>query len=385
TAQGEASIVNDYPGLKPLVDFVGEENLSVLNLVGFRAADRAMKDLSLNRGDSNILALTDAGYIAQIGEYTTEKALDGAIMTSGASRGKGNLVNVHKPYNSPLWFAFFDKKSKDCVYLEAKSDVLKTYLSREKTERDATLRDFMMLKDKEIFTRIAKENIDADRLLNNPESWQKKMVAKVFGGNESSIFTISNLWAMGLPNDFLKVAELHDHICPGLTSGYMIAEYIKKNFPSSNPRNEYTVIAIPPWCKDDALIQIFETNVGHKAMYVKHLTKEQKTALSGEAKKVANIFINKKTNKGVVVGFDWAKVYEVAEMPDEAIAKFRDFTTYWWWWGRLKEDIALMDYLDKPEEFVSTIKEFDTTPEQIEKLKAAGVNPLVELGIMPKP
>lgn len=385
TAPGGASIVNDYPGLKPLVEFVGEENLSVLNLVGFRAADRAIKDLSLNRGDPNILALTDAGYIAQIGEYTTEKALDGAIMTTGASRGKGNLVNVHKPYNSPLWFAFFDKKSKDCVYLEADSEVLKTYLYREKTGTDTALSEFMKLKDNEIFTKIAKENIDADRLLTNPEAWQEKMVAKVFGGNEFSLITICNLWVMGLPNDFLRVAELHDHICPGLTSGYMIAEYIKRNFPSSNPRNEYTVIAIPPWCKDDAIIQIFETNVGHKAMFVKHLTKEQKTALSGEAKKVANIFINKKTNKGVVVGFDWAKVYEVAEMPDEAIAKFRDFTTYWWWWGRLKQDIALMDYLDKPEEFVSTIKEFDATPEQIEKLTSAGVNPLVELGIMPGP
>jgi hypothetical protein len=86
-----------------------------------------------------------------------------------------------------------------------------------------------------------------------------------------------------------------------------------------------------------------------------------------------------------VVGFDWPKVYEVAEMPDEAIAKFRDFTTYWWWWGRLKEDIALMGYLDKPEDFVCTIKEFDTTPEQIEKLTTAGVNPLLELGIMHGP
>lgn len=382
---GEASIVNDYPGLRSLVDFVGEENLSVLNLVGFRAADRAMKDLPFSKGDPNILALTDAGYIAKIGEYTTEKALDGIMLTSGVSRGKGNLANLHKPYNASLWFAFFDKKSKDCVYLEAKSDVLKTYLGKEKADRHTTLRDFMKLKDNEIFTKIAKENIDADKLLNKPEPWQEKMVAKVFGGNEFSLFTIANLWAIGLPNDFLRVAELHDHICPGLTSGYMIAEYIKKNFPSSNPRNEYTIIAIPPWCKDDALIQIFETNVGHKAMYVKHLTKEQETALSGEAKKVANIFINKKTNKGVVVGFDWAKVYEVAEMPDEALAKFRDFTTYWWWWGRLKEDIALMDYLDKPEEFVSTIKEFDTTPEQIEKLTAAGVNPLVELGIMSGP
>ena len=379
------SIVEDYPGLSPLVDFVGEENLSVLNLVGFKAADKAMKELGFEKGNLNVLALTDAGYIAQIGEYTTEKALDGVIMTSGLSRGKGNLANLHKAYNYPLWFAFFDKTSKDCVYLEPKSEVLKTYLDKEKVDRDAALRDFMKLKDKEIFARIAKENIDADRLLGNPEAWQEKMVAEVFGGNEFSIFTISNLWAMGLPNDLMKVAELHDHICPGIHSGYMITKYIKENFPSANPRKEYTVIAIPPWCKDDALIQIFETNVGHKAMYVKHLTKEQKKALSGEAKKVANIFINKKTNKGIVVGFDWPKVYEVAEMPDEAIAKFRDFTTYWWWWGRLKQDIALMDYLDKPEEFVSTIKEFDTTPEQIEKLKAAGVNPLVELGIMPRP
>jgi len=385
TPPGETSIVSDYPGLKPLVDFVGEENLSVLNLVGFKAADRAMKELSFGRGDPDILALTDAGYIAQIGDYTSEGALDGVIMTAATSRGKGSLINVHKPYNSPLWFAFFDKKSKNCIYLEAKSDVLKSYLDREKTGRDAALTDFMKLKDGEIFSRIARENIDADKLLNDPEAWQKKMIAQVFGGNEFSLFTLSNLWAMGLPNDLMKVAELHDHICPGIHSGYMITKYIKENFPSTNPRKEYTVIAIPPWCKDDAMIQIFETNVGHRAMYVKHLTKEQKKALSGEAKKVANIFINKKTNKGIVVGFDWPKVYEVAEMPDEAIAKFRDFTSYWWWWGRLKQDIALMDYLDKPEEFVCTIKEFDTTPEQIEKLTTAGVNPLVELGIMPKP
>jgi hypothetical protein len=77
------SIVQDYPGLSRLVDFVGEENLSVLNLVGFKAAEKAMKELGFEKGDPNILALTDAGYIAQVGEYTSEKALDGVIMTSG--------------------------------------------------------------------------------------------------------------------------------------------------------------------------------------------------------------------------------------------------------------------------------------------------------------
>ena len=384
---GEASIVNDYPDLKPLVDFVGEQNLSVLNLVGFKAADRAMKELKFEKGDLNILALTDAGYIAEIGEYTTEKALDGVIVTAGASRGKGNLVNVHKPYNSPLWFAFFDKKSKDCVYLELKSEVLKTYLDREKAGRDAALRDFMKLKDDEVFTKIARENIDADKLLGNPEAWQEKMVAKVFGGNEFSLFTISNLWAMGLPNDFLKVAELHDHICPGLTSGYLIAEYLKKNLPSSDPRNEYTIIAIPPWCKDDALIQIFETNVGHKRLYVKHLTKEQMGQLPEYAKNVANVVIRwekgAEKGDGIVVAFDWDKAFEDTGTSRKDL---KAFDTYRWWWMRLKMDIWMMHYLDKPEALVSTIKEFTvSSPAEIDKLKSAGVNPLVELGIMLKP
>jgi formylmethanofuran dehydrogenase subunit E-like metal-binding protein len=292
---------------------------------------------------------------------------------------------LHKAYNYPLWFAFFDKRSKDCVYLEPKSEVLETYLHREKTDRDATLEDFMKLKDKEVFATIAKENIDADRLLNNPEAWQEKMVAKVFGGNEFSIFTISNLWTMGLPNDFLKVAELHDHICPGLTSGYLIAEYLKKKLPSSDPRNEYTIIAIPPWCKDDALIQIFETNVGHKRLYVKHLTKEQMGQLPEYAKNVANIIIRwekgAEKGDGIVVAFDWDKAFEDTGTSRKDL---KAFDTYRWWWMRLKMDIWMMDYLDNPEALVFTIKEFTVNSQaEIDKLKSAGVNPLVELGIMP--
>ena len=388
TGSAQKSIVSDYPGLKPLVDFVGEEELSVLDLVGFKAADRAMNDLQVSKGDSNILALTDAGYVPMIGDYTTEKALDGVMLTSGASRGKANLINVHKPYNAPLWFAFFDKESKDCVYLEADSEVLKTYLDREKTEREAALSDFMKLKDEEIFTGIAKENIDADKLLNDPEPWQEKMVAKVFGGNEFSLITLCNVWAKGLPNDFLKVAELHDHICPGLTSGYLIAEYVKEELPSSNPRKEYTVIAIPPWCKDDALIIIFETNVGHKRTFVKWLTAEQKAALPKEAKNVANIIIKEdlKTGEreGIVVAFDWDKAFQMCG--DVSSKDLKAFDTYRWWYMRLKMDLFMMDYIDKPETFVSTIKTFTVeSPGEIEKLKSAGVNPLVELGIMPEP
>ena len=390
-ANAQQSVVDEYPELKPLTDFVGEENLSVLHLAGFRAAKRAMVELGFEKGDANILVLTDAGYIAKIGEYTTEKALDGVMLTSGCSRGKGNLINVHKPYNSPLWFAFFDKKSKNCVYLEVNSNLLKTYLDKEKEAKESTLKDFMKLEDEQIFSRIAVENIDAEKLLENPEDWQKKMEAKVFGGNEFSLITICNVWAYkGLPNDFLKAVELHDHICPGLTSGYLIAKYIEKNFPSKAPRYEYTVIACPPWCKDDAIIQYFETNVGHKRMFVKWLTSEQKSELKKylpeELKQwdTANIFIRWESGapkgEGILVGFNWKKASKECGVER---SWFRDFKTWRWWWTRLKMDLWIADYMDKPEELVTIIKKFEVENlSLIERLKSAGVNPLVELGLM---
>ncbi len=379
----QESIVNNYPEVEPLINFVGEDYLSVLHLLGAKASIIAMNELGFEKNNRNVLALTDAGYMAEIGEYTTEKALDGVISTTGNSQGKGNLINVHKPYNAKLWFAFFDKESGDCIYLEANGEVLKTYLNRERTDVGA-LADFMELADNEIFTRIAKENIGADQLLSNPEPWQEKMNAKVFGGNEFSMITLCNIWAEGLSNDFLKVAELHDHICPGLTSGYLIAEYVKKELPSPNPRNEYTIISIPPWCKDDAFIQIFETNVGHKRLFVKWLTTEQKKKLPEEAKNVANIFIreDKKTGtgEGIVVAFDWDKAYQLCG--NVSRKDLKAFDTHRWWYMRLKMDLFMMDYLDQPEELITTLKEFTMDLEEVDRLKSAGVNPLVELGIM---
>jgi len=394
SATATQGLADEYPELKPLIEFVGEDNLSVLHLVGFRAASRAMSVLDFEKGAPNILTLTDAGYIAKIGEYTTEKALDGIMITSGLSRGKGNLVNIHKPYNSPLWFAFFDKETKECIYLEANGELLKSYLDKERTDRSSALSEFMKLKDEEVFSRIAKENIDAEKLLSNPEAWHEKMVAKVFGGNEFSLITICNVWAYkGLPNDFLKAVELHDHICPGLTSGYLIAKYIEKNFPTKSPRYEYTVIACPPWCKDDVLIQLFETNVGHKHMFVKWLTKEQSKELKKHLPEnlkgidVANIVIRwergASKGEGIVIGFDWEKASKLCGIER---SWFKDFKTYKWWWTRLKMDLWLMDYTDKPEEFVATIKTFNVnSTSEIWKLTSAGVNPLAELGLMPKP
>ncbi len=152
-----------------------------------------------------------------------------------------------------------------------------------------TAADVTELLDDEVFTKIAKVNIGADELFANPESWPK-----VFGGNEFTIVTFANVWADDAPYEFMKAAEFHNHICPGLTSGYMIIEYLDENLPLQGNQN-YEIIACPPWCKDDAFQVIFDMTVG-KRFVAMHLTSEDSAQLpeyyAGPGKGgVAGIFI----------------------------------------------------------------------------------------------
>lgn len=46
-------------------------------------------------------------------------------------------------------------------------------------------------------------------------------------------------------------------------------------------------------------------------------------------------------------------------------------------------DLDMMDYIDEPETVIETIKEFEVNrPSELLNLKSAGVNPLIELGLM---
>ena len=82
-----------------------------------------------------------------------------------------------------------------------------------------------------------------------------------------------------------------------------------------------------------------------------------------------------------MVAFNWDKAFEGSGTSKKELMSF---DTYKWWWVRLKMDLWIMDYLDKPEELVSTLKAFTVSGQaEIDKLTSAGVNPLVELGIMP--
>ncbi|RLG19173.1 hypothetical protein DRN63_00095 [Nanoarchaeota archaeon] len=316
--------------------------------VGYDAGKKGLEYLNISKGDPNLLVLTNAGY-STIESEETVLAIDGVSDSTGCTIGKENLILVHNNELKPLWFAFFRKDTGDCVYIE--------YSPEE---------------------YISKGNIKAELLLNNPEEWQKKMKSKVFHGNEFSIVTISSLWAIGAPYHLLKSAEFHNHICPGLISGYMIAKYLEKNLPLRKGE-KYQIIASPPWCKDDAIQIMLDSTVGKRGMSVKQLSKLQQKSLPN----FAGIYIRTSKTYGegdaAVLKFDWDKA---AKLCDVNRSYFKDFKSYKWWWARLKMNICLMSYLDKPEEFVSTVKTFHLSADQHYKLHTAGVNPYEELGFI---
>ncbi|ODS37560.1 MAG: hypothetical protein A7315_13350 [Candidatus Altiarchaeales archaeon WOR_SM1_79] len=357
-----------------LENFVGEP--SVMHLTAWKAAALAMDKLDVEKGD-NILVLTDAGYTSMIDGHTTEECLDALIIATGASPGKNNLFQLHRAYYQPLWFVFFDSKTKDCVYVEVDSKTLGKYLKNNDVE------GFKNLDDNEIFKIMAKENIDPEKLLNNPEEWNKKVNAKVFGGNEFSITTVSSVWANDASNEFLKSAELHNHICPGLSSGYLIVKYLEKEMPIENEKQSYKIYAAPSWCKDDAIQTILDTTVGKKGMYVVGLTKEQEKQLP---KGTAGIYFRCDTTTGIcdgrVLTFNWNKAFKDCNMNSSWL---QDWKTYKGWWTRYKMNLWMMDYTDNPGYLVGTAKEFTINASRIGgggDFTSAGVNPYVELGLM---
>ncbi|RLE48755.1 MAG: hypothetical protein DRJ31_06560 [Candidatus Methanomethylicota archaeon] len=384
-----SSITDDYPDLEPLTLLVSGEDISPMHLLAYRAVKVAMQKLGFQHGDSNILVLTDAGNPIIADKYPTACCLDALTLISGCSKSKGNLVVVQRSKWLPLWFAFYSRDTGMCVYVQANSAILASYMDAwEETEDKLSIQQaFMNLPDEEVFEKIAVENISAELLLSKPEAWHEKMENKVFGGNEFSIITIAACWDKGLPYELLKAAELHNHICPGLTSGVLIIKYLDQHLPIEEVGQEYVILAVPPWCKDDAFQAVYDSTVGKRKMTVMMLSKQQIKQLPEEAKNVAGIYVkwDKSEGKGyaLVLAFDWDKACNISGIER---AWFKDFKSYKWWYARLKMGLILQDYIDSPEEFVTTVMEFPiNSSSELTSLRLAGVNPYVELGLMPAP
>ncbi len=264
-----------------------------------------------------------------------------------------NLLIVQNARNAPLWFAFFNKSSGNCTYIEV------SYGDENEISYQVT------------------ENINFDELSKNKksiEAWNEKVNSTVFDGREFAILTISNAWATGnLDYDLMQCLELHNHFCPGVSSGFVIANWMEENYPLEEGVS-YTVFSCPNWCKEDVFVKRWDATPGKGGIYVSALTDEEIEAIGNSP---AGIFVvtDKKagTMKAVVLGFD----FDVMRM--ECGAKEDDPA----WVSKYLMDLWFMDRENWDEEgLVTEIAVIDIDEDTLSEMKQVGVNPYVVLGLL---
>jgi formylmethanofuran dehydrogenase subunit E-like metal-binding protein len=330
---------------------------ALMEELGIKAAEEAMQQLNVEKDDANVLILTDAGH-AMVDGQTTQAAIKGLTEESGNSIGDGNLFQVLRAYWKPLWFYFFNRATGEAVFMEVDSQSLNTSLD-----------DFKALPIEKVFSTISKANVDIDYLENNTDEGNATFNDKAFNGNEFSLVGISNVWARGGSFDFIQATCFHDHLCPGVTSGLFLAKYVEEKLPINDTSAEsYKVISCPNWCKEDLLQMRWDATPGKSGMFVMALTDTEKKAVPG----IAGIYIrwNSTTNEGDALVLSYNS------------SSFNSDWTGPSWGSKLASDVALMDYVDTPEAFVSTIKEFKVDQATLSQLQNAGMHPLKVAGVL---
>jgi formylmethanofuran dehydrogenase subunit E-like metal-binding protein len=313
-----------------------------------------MQDLKIAKGSPALLALTDATYV-KVNGRTSEGYVDIIQEITGCSIGKGNLLFFHRPVTYPLKVVLFKKETKDAVII--------TY-DGEKTGK-------------------INVKMDGDEA-TKPDGW--KQIQEKVGPDTFSIVTITNAWARSAPYDFLRCCEFHNHLCPGVSTGYQIARLIMERYPLKKGES-YVWIACPPWCKDDAVQILLDLTPGKKSLFAKELTADQKKAISGEkpTDNIAGILViwNNKANKGKAVGFryDWGKAWQVSGVDSKDFKPEGGKNNPVFWTSRVACNWGLMPYLSKPADFVKVVKEVEVSPQMYTKMTIAGVNPYDVIGL----
>jgi hypothetical protein len=314
------------------------------------AVKDAMHTLGATKNSPSLCVLTDAGYVKVDGE-TTQGCIATLRKKTGCSIGDGNLLTIHRSINKPLWFAIFDNETKDCVYAVYKNGA---------------------------FT-ATKVNIDVENATTS-DGWNAMKAA--IGPDAFSIVVIANAWAYGTPSDLLKCADLHNHLCPGLLSGYLIAEYINDEYPLGKDES-YTWIGCPNWCKEDAIQILLDLTPGKKSMVVKQRSGE----LFVKEQPLAGILIiwnsTTESGRGVAFQYDWGKMCNLSDVNINDFKPPGGKTNPLFWTTRIKSTFGMLPYLDQPNMFVSPASdEFSVTSGQLDRVKEAGVDPYAELGLV---
>jgi formylmethanofuran dehydrogenase subunit E-like metal-binding protein len=296
-----------------------------------------MKTLKAAKGDPRILVLTNAPFVRPA-NLDSLALLDQAQEITGARVGRGNLLFFQRPQNHPF-----------CLMLFNKSDGQAVIISQDGSGWDEEAMDL------------------GPAHISDPNFWKTVKQTHKAGRDMFTLAGMSTAWAQGAPYDFLKAAEFHNHICPGLTSGYLLAHFILEQYPLA-PGERYTIVGSPVWCKEDALQVILDCTAGKHGLVIKSLTATQKETISiSDPAGFLLIWNTKtKTGKGVALSFNF-KSFK-ALYPDST--------------PKAATLLFTIPHLKTPERFVSVATEFALDETRYNAMKQAGTNPYQIAGLM---
>ena len=435
---GEDEIEEERWNMTLVSNTTGEENPTIQNLLAFRASDIAMEHLNFEKNDPHVLAFTDAGYVVNIGGYSTETCIDTITATTGCTVGKNNLLLVHRSADMPLWFMFSRTDTKDFIYFSVRDQKLKAYLDVEQKSgyNVAAISDFMDEPADALFKTIVKHNVGIDALAANPASWDR-IASDISTINAMGIATTTNVLAHDVPPSLASCAELHTRICPGTVAGYLISEHVGKDLPLRNQHERYIVLPMSFACKDDAVITLLGTNSwelftrdvawvqeeallpadkplpGKSLLRNMNFTDEQiDLILSEDANEynatvaigfstVVGLFIRwneaTETGDGVVVTIDMKEINDLSgvnyspgpwwlwKLPaDSDISRtpFADRDDPDWKW-KVEKSTWMAEHLDELGRYVKSVKRFKlNSTEELIRLESDDVDPLVAVGVL---
>jgi len=302
-----------------------------------------------NPKKSDYLVITNAGLMVN-GEPLCPNIVEKLENQAGASISKGSLIVLQNRPERPMFIYFYNRHNDKALYLEA----------------DKGLANFSVSAVKDDFIKM----------LKNQQEYDAFAAQKPFKGNEHRLTMITNLWTKRLmSHELINSIRLHDHYCPGVTSGYHISKYILDEFKLSEGLG-YVVIAAPIWCKDDAIQVMLNATVGKRSMYALAVSDKDRNCLVEDAKNIAGIFFryNSKEKEGdaVVLAYEWNKLRSDAGVEGDTKSIV----------NAIKTTEFMVSNKDAHKKYVSVIKKFKLDKGQSpEDFIGIGINPFEKVGL----
>ena len=313
-----------------------------------KALKQAMAKLENPKDKQNMVCLTNAGYAVYQGKGT--RALCKTVRdVCGVSADTGNILFVHTDLDSPLYFAVAHKAGPTTMPMVLVSQEGAAF--KVSAPKDVYAKKGMSMKD-----------------------------FKAFGRPAFSVVSIANGWARGFPEDLIQGALYHDHLCGGVSTGFLTVSYIKKHLPLAEGQR-YTYFGAPAWCQDDYIATAMNLTPGKRGyLSMKYHWDETWKTADQEYSGLGGLVIryNQETQKGdaTLLKFDWKRDELVAFINDPDFdMKQKGNPLLHVYYSRF-----YLAHKDHPEKFLSVIA---TKPinsqEDLLRLIGMGANPLEEM------